>query len=275
MYKWCFGCVVGVFFLVVGCNAKHEKASDLVHFKQSYQCPGCDLRGVDLSHFDPLPESSPMRELLSLRRANLTQAKLDQIHLSGCSKGIEEACFSKVDLTEADLTGASLRNARLHAVDFTQAISRFSRWDRAICGLCNFSKANFSHAELTYMDSAEVNNMAGTGSIFNEADFSYADLSHAALSGSFVKTNFSHAKLRFAKLEGVNDGLLSDNPALHGAKKDISAGDILWEGANFTDADLSGATINVYSRGGSLVNLRKIILCRTRMPNGTLNNRDC
>ncbi len=275
VHKWCLGWMVGVLLLAAGCNGKHGKENDLAQFKQSYQCSGCDLQEVDLSHFDPLAANSPMRELLSLRKANLTKAKLDEIHLPGCSKGLDEACFNKVDLTEANLTGASLRKARLHAVDFTQAILRASRWDRAICGFCNFSKADFSHAELTYMDSSQVNSMAGTGSTFDEANFSHADLSHAALSGSFVKTNFSHAKLHFAKLEGADDGLLSDNPALSGAERDILDGDILWAGANFTDADLSGATIKVDSRGNSLGDLHKVILCRTRMPDGTINNRDC
>ncbi|CCD30155.1 Putative conserved protein, pentapeptide repeat family [Candidatus Glomeribacter gigasporarum BEG34] len=262
LYRW-LAIILAAFPLLLGCT--RPKTAALNRLKQSYQCQGCDLQGVDLSGFNPLQPDAPPQALLSLHRAQLVRANLSRIRLWRCLRGVADGCFNDIDVSEADLSQAVLDHARLYGVNFARARLHGSQMRNASCDLCDFSKTDFSHACLRGFTS-EGDAMHGWGSQFDGANFAGANLSHARLYGSFVQANFSHAKLRHTTLASAEDA--------DGSGRTASA---LWAGVNFTDADLTGARV-LNGRGFSNdppADLSQAILCRTTMPDGTVNHRDC
>src|SRR5260363_221131 len=103
LYRW-LAIILAAFPLLLGCT--RPKTAALNRLKQSYQCQGCDLQGVDLSGFNPLQPDAPPQALLSLHRAQLVRANLSRIRLWRCLRGVADGCFNDIDVSEADLSQA-------------------------------------------------------------------------------------------------------------------------------------------------------------------------
>jgi uncharacterized protein YjbI with pentapeptide repeats len=177
-----------------------------------------------------------------LSRADLTEANLSGANLSG-------ADLSRADLTWTDLSGvrlgrADLSGAVLYRADLSGALLSGANLSGAQLRGANLSGADLSGADLSRARLTEAN-LSGT--ILSGANLTEADLSGTVLSGTVLSgTVLSGANLTEANLSGV---LLS--------KADLS-GDL-------SGADLTKAVLEI---------IKDTKLCRTIMPDGTVNNRD-
>jgi uncharacterized protein YjbI with pentapeptide repeats len=106
---------------------------------------------------------------------------------------------SKVDLEEADLTGADLRRADLEGANLGYVNLTGANLKRAFLWDVNLLGANLTHANLE-----DVNALG--------ADLSNANFTGASLAGAFLRqtnlvaSNFADADLRAANLEGAELG---------------------------------------------------------------------
>lgn len=176
------------------------------------------------------------------RRDALQDLHEDGIDLSAAP--LADAYLRKVQLPNAALTGANLSGASLENADLRKADLRSA-------------KLSGAHLNETYLDEADLRwsdlrgaylikaNLSGTR--LDEADLRGADLSKANLS----KTHLDRANLHWANL---SDTLLD--------------GTDLYQ-ANLSEANLDGADL------ANIRNLDNATFCKTIMPDGTVNNRDC
>ncbi len=157
--------------------------------------------------------------------------------VNGCQIGPQTRC-SWANLAGVDLSGANLSGALMTGANFTTA-----NLSGADLSAARFGDANFSRAVLT-------------GTNLFRSELSDSDLSGADLTGANVSSLPAfRAKLVGAKLVRAN---LTDSQFL---RANVS-------GADFTDANLTRTNF-------AQSNLRQAIFCRTTMPDGTVNNRDC
>lgn len=154
----------------------------------------------------------------------------------GCD--ISEGFLRFSNFNGADLTGANLRDAFFLE---SQAIG-----------------AIFINADLTMIGSENT--------LMREADFTGAVL----IDGNFTNTDLRDAIFVGASMAGVTfTGAVLSGANMTGA--DLTEATIDRTGlneTNLTDADLTGATITRTS-------LSSAVLCRTTMPDGTVDNSDC
>ena len=139
-----------------------------------------------------------------------------------------------LDLGECDLRnsalarvrwrGCSLRDARLDAADFSEAVLR----------MCDFDNVRAPHAQFTC---ARLENSTARGARLDAADFSSAVLSD---------TDLSRASLRGARLDGVSaTGVNLRGSDLRGASlRNAVLIDADLRGADLTDADLHDANLH-------------------------------
>ena len=135
--------------------------------------------------------------------------------------------------------GFNLSEANLTAVNFQEADLRSANLRNANLKGSDLRKANLSSTSFV---EANLLRAILDGAILKEADFERANLGGV---------NLRHTNLREANLRKV---------ILHLA--DL-------EGANLWYADLTGASYL------STANLRGTKFCKTKMPDGSINNRDC
>lgn len=249
-----------------------DNTSTFTAFLQTWQCENCQLAGSDFSHFSTLKNSQHQTLLadcsktLSLSGSNLAQAIFDHANFTACFNQTKTH-FHQIDFSNTDLTNANLNDSVFYGVSFTSANLPNAKLSRAQLNLSDFSQANFSHAHLDQVQSKKDNEHSW-GSNFYETNFCGADLTQAQLYGYFRGANFCNTKLNGAVFSTAKDTIPSHMPEL---KTRTGAG--LWSGANFKDADLTGA--HFYDANGQSANLSLAKFCRTIMPDGTLNNRDC
>ena len=117
--------------------ARAENADHLAQLQQTNQCPGCDLRNVDLSG-------------MNLERAVLSGANLKAANLSGAM--LKDADLSGADLDSAqlqntNLAGADLRDAILKYADLTGANLSWTKLQRANINFTNLQDANLKGAK--------------------------------------------------------------------------------------------------------------------------------
>jgi uncharacterized protein YjbI with pentapeptide repeats len=170
---------------------------------RAMQCPGCDLRGVNL------------------KRANLTGANLAGADLTGVN--LHEAI-----LREADLTGAILDGANLNAADFRLATLAGASIQRALMYQTIFDGANLAEANLTESLAMHVSlsrtNLAGAQML--AVDLRNARITDANLSGANLQFSWAHdAQLIRSNLTGA---ILSDT--------------VMWR-ANLSQTTLTGAEL--------------------------------
>lgn len=171
-----------------------------------------------------------------------------------------------LDLEGANLQGAKLKLLSAKKINFKNANLSFAdisnnSWDEV-----DFSGADLSRANLTR-------------SRFRKANFEGVNASAMELlGGDFSNANFKDAymdgvDMRAANFEGVNfENAVIDSDGPY---------DPRYLGANFTDANFKGSEVSLteYISDGTETGTQKakkhIFFCRTIMPNGTTNNRDC
>ena len=177
------------------------------------------------------------------------------------SLNLENADFSQSDLRGAFLMNSNLKNATLKETTMKEA--RFDNSDLQFANLikarlqgAEFRNANLSRANL---DNANLGQLRGglaftavreaTGSTYGATDFSNANLEGASLRGaSLIRTIFSNANLRNSDFREAN-----------------------FSETNFTGADLRGVKIS----DDQSTKKREMILCRTRISEDKIMNRDC
>jgi uncharacterized protein YjbI with pentapeptide repeats len=143
-----------------------------------------------------------------------------------------------------DLSGASMKNAYLPGAILTN-----SKLTDADLSGANLNGANFSSAQLS-------------GSDLSGASLKYSILSGADLQGArLVDTQLTGANLEAANLERA----LLTRVELRGARL---------RGARLSGADLEGANLQFVENleAAQLVGTK---LCKTRMPDGQINNSGC
>jgi uncharacterized protein YjbI with pentapeptide repeats len=154
----------------------------------------------------------------------------------------------KSDLSDKDLSSMKMIDFNLYRVNLRGS---------------DLSWADLSGATMVYANLTAANLELAT---LRRTKLSYSNLSKANLTGA----NLSGANLRAANLSGAD---------LAGA--DLSGVNL--RGANLSEADLNGADLSGANlrganlRGGILsgTNLSGTEFCKTIMPDGILNNRDC
>lgn len=246
--------------------------NNLNAFQKTWQCKNCDLSKVDLSHFSSAqvsqknPAIADCSQDLLLSQSNLSYANLNKTNFTACLRGAFTA-FRKIDFSDANLIHAKFIDSVFYGVSFVYSNLAETQFTRSKLDLSNFTQANFSHAHLNQAQSKR-DAMHGWGSNFYLANFCGADLTQANLYGYFQSANFSRAKLNNAILTTSNDTIPPNIPHL---QKLTESG--LWAGTNFKDADLTGA--HFYDTDNKPADLSQAVFCRTIMPDGSINNRDC
>jgi uncharacterized protein YjbI with pentapeptide repeats len=152
--------------------------------------------------------------------------------------------------------------------DVTVAHSRFSR---VILRGADMSNMWLLHVSMSSnLSDADLHNTLITLSVLSGSNFSGANLQGVSIVRSMASSvNFSNANLSGANFAGTELG----KPRFVGANLQnatFSQGTIIRR-ADFTDANLSGATFTPVT----LLGAEGDIYCRTVMPDGSINNRDC
>ena len=185
-----------------------------------------------------VPKKQIKQESVSVLSGEAAKRKLLSIkECVGCD-------LSGMALVGRIFRGFNLSEANLTAVNFQEADLRSANLRNANLKGSDLRKANLSSTSFV---EANLLRAILDGAILKEADFERANLFEANLGG----VNLRHTNLREANLRKV---------ILHLA--DL-------EGANLWYADLTGASYL------STANLRGTKFCKTKMPDGSINNRDC
>lgn len=159
---------------------------------------------------------------LVLKSMNLRGLELPGLRADGLN--LEEADLRESSLTQVKWKGCILRDARLDAANFTDAVLR----------LCDLDQAR---AIDTKWVRTRLENSTARGSCFDRADFTDAVL---------TDTDFSRASLRNANLTGVSASGTNfrgaDLYAVSLQNADLTAADL--RGADLTEANLKGANLD-------------------------------
>ena len=159
----------------------------------------------------------------------------------------------RLNLEGANLKGASFRRLRLESINLRNADLTNADLSDVI-----WEKADFTGAKLWLVrfNKAVLKNANFDQVQLDSADMLGADFSNANFAGVFM----DGVDIRAANFTGANcEGATFDSDGPR---------DPQYLGANFTDANLKGAEIAINGN-------KFIYFCRTIMPDGTINNRDC
>lgn len=237
------------------------------------QCNGADLSGRNLS------------------KANLTGAELERANLDGAN--LTEALLSSARMNQASLKAANLSGANL---DF--AIATNANLDGAILTGAHLYNVFLSGGSLVNAKLAQANLWQASLSHANlsDADLSGAQLRGATLAGadlSRVKMSAAtayNADLSDTRLNGANltgaklgDAKASRAKLSQAVLNEASMHHIDLSGADLTDASLIDASLlqanltdaNLLGVNLAGARLTGAIFCRTRMPDGSVNNSNC
>jgi uncharacterized protein YjbI with pentapeptide repeats len=196
-------------------------------------------------------------------RAVVPHADLTQCDLVGASLARAQVgrLGKRTELLQADLTGADLRDSDLADVDLAGG---------------RVNGANATHADIAKLSLAgadAIGLIANDGTKITASNFFDTVLTGARFAGSkFTGTSLGRAQLGGADLSGahITAGFMQVAD-LHGANlrgATLSQDDMYF--ANFTNAKLRRATMDTSASG-----LMWLILCRTELPSGRIENRDC
>ena len=229
------------------------------------------------------------------RKGHVIRFLIEAEVISKLKLNLGNADLSGADLRDADLNGANLRDADLSGADFRDA-----DLSGADLSVANLSGTNLSGTNLS------VANLSGanlSGADLRCADLSFADLSFATLTkaksfhAKFVCANLNGANLRLIRFSGADfsgaDFIGTNLTEARLVSSDLSVADLTgadlsdarlsyseFYGANLDGAKLNGAGLNGTKLSGAHKwnedELGKAILFETELPEGcNLNpNRD-
>lgn len=277
-YLYAIGFCIVLSVFTIAAQAEAKEGSSLEFFKQKLQCIGCDLGNINLSHYDPndlLQTPDSMKSCVMdvvVSGADMSQANMNNAKFIACGRAGTVTPFRKVDFSNVNFSSADLPHAEFYAVNFSGANFSQANLTNTDLSLSNFSHANFTGANLGHtLSHRDV--MQGWGANFNQTDFTKANLSNASLYGFFQGANFTGAGLKHTILNSTIDSVPIGITNVTSAE--------LFAGADFTDADLEGAYLLSDSaaynapENAKKADLSQAILCRTKMQDGSSNNRDC
>ena len=234
------------------------------------------------------------------RKGHVIRFLIEAEVISKLKLNLGNADLSGADLRDADLNGANLRDADLSGADFRDA--DLSGADLSVANLSgtNLSGTNLSVANLS---GANLSGANLSGADLRCADLSFADLSFATLTkaksfhAKFVCANLNGANLRLIRFSGADfsgaDFIGTNLTEARLVSSDLSVADLTgadlsdarlsyseFYGANLDGAKLNGAGLNGTKLSGAHKwnedELGKAILFETELPEGcNLNpNRD-
>lgn len=250
-------------------------------FKQTCVCAGCDLAGANLANFRPAEDLRFLPNIdnndFSFKKCNLVRANMAGANLRNTNfnanipryrtapKALDyESVLAGSDFSFANFTGTNLRDSKLVGIIAKSANFQGGNLSGGDLTQADFARANFAQANLR-KTKAKIDVMHGFQADFRHANFNGADLAQARLCGSFAQASFKNANLKGA--------ILQSRPTPDGA--------VMWQGADFSGANLTGADIGGHGQlrqSGKQVHasvLAQAKFCRTTMPDGQINNRDC
>lgn len=248
-------------------------APPVCRIEPNAQCNGADLSGQNLSKANL---TGAELERANLDGANLTEALLNSARMNLASlkaanlsgANLDFAIATNANLDGSILTGSHLYNVFLSGASLVDAkMAQANLW-QAVLSNANLSNANLSGAQLRAANAAAANlrraNLSGA-TLYN-AELSDAVLNDADLTGA----KLGDAKASRAKL---NRAVLNEASMHH---IDLTGAELTQASlvnasllqANLTDANLQGANLTG-------ARLTEAIYCRTRMPDGSINNSRC
>ena len=224
-----------------GAGGRLDALRDLA--KDNVPLNGIDLSFADLSGLD-LPEASlvntkfieALLDSSNFQNSNISFSNLKRVKLR--ASRLDGVSFIKSDLTEADLSGSSIRRG-------------------------NFSSANLINVDLS-------------NTVLDEANFIGTDLVNANLEGAALfETKFYNSNLRGANLKGLDfssSGLLVEFEPKIGGRMGLeqfqdSPRKVLLEDANLKGANLDNLFL-------VRANLRNSVLISARFRHANLTNAD-
>jgi uncharacterized protein YjbI with pentapeptide repeats len=189
--------------------------------ERARNCPGCDLRGVDLKRADL---SGANLAGADLSGANLHGAILRRADLTGTifvSANLNRADLRLATVTGGVLAGSMLYAAQLDGADLSGGILNGIRAGKATWARANVSNAYLINSDLhdARLNDADFRATNLSGARLNDVQMTRTDLEGAVLAGA----SLWRASLVAASLKGV----------------DAQGADLF--GANLREADLSGA----------------------------------
>lgn len=190
--------------------------------------------------------------------ADLTQCDLVGASLARAQLG---RLGRRTELLKADLTGADLRGADLSDVDIAGG---------RVNGV-NATGADITKLSLAGADA--IGFVARNGTRITASNLFDTALTDARFDGArFVGTSLGRSRLIRANLSGASiTGGFMESADLHGANlRRATISDSRMYFADFTGAKLGRAKMDT-----STESLMWVILCRTELPSGKIENRDC
>ncbi|OCQ88905.1 hypothetical protein BCD64_03945 [Nostoc sp. MBR 210] len=205
------------------------------------------------------PDNNPdnnQRKNLNLSNINLIQADL-------CGALLKEINLSRANFLGANLSNADLSGANCLGVNFSKA--DLSNANLSVANLfgATFEEARFSGANLTRADLCGAN---FTKAYLRGANLTEAKLTMAKLAEAFLtEVNFTKANLTLANISRAD--LIDANFSEADLTKAVLIGSLLW-GANLTEANLTEA--NLTEANLTEANLSGANLTRTNLTGANL-----
>jgi uncharacterized protein YjbI with pentapeptide repeats len=259
-----------------------QSAGNMKKFQKTCLCADCQLSGVDMSNFRPAEDKrfAPhtigthyLTTICDLSRSDLSGAMLKNVNFSartpnyctvpegvGCDSYVVQSKAIGANFKGADLSHSFLINVTFNQADFSGANLSHSEITQS-----HFANAKLIGADLSYVV-ANKDEVLGLQADMRQANFNKANLSHARLTAMFTGANFRGANLEAAYIN---------------TDESRSAGLLPWQGVNFIFANLKGAMVGLERKQGKHVVgiadvvIKNALLCRTIMPDGREENRDC
>ena len=263
-----------VMFLVSATAFSTVMSAKLTQVKNTCHCQGCNLSNSNFERYQPGSEDKNVNPLAShleknscqltcdFKKSNLSHANLQNTNFTACYKGYVTP-LKKADFTRANLMFANLQHGIFIFASFKEARLSHTNAFYADFTMSDLNSANFSGSNLQH---AKIlgNLMSGQGSDMRNANFFHADLSYADFYGMLAGANFSYANFNNTKISTSSEAYFE--------KMGKIPDDDLWRNTNFSNTDLR--KVELINKNGKL-NLQKALFCRTIMPDGKINNRDC
>ncbi|MEW6038216.1 MAG: S8 family serine peptidase [Pseudomonadota bacterium] len=248
-------------------------APPVCRIEPNARCNGADLSGRNLA------------------KANLTGAELERANLDGANLTealLASARMNQASLKAANLTGANLDFALATGANLDGAILTGAHLYNAFLGGASLANAKMAQANLweAALRNADLRDADLSGAQLRSANLTGADLSRAKMNAATLHSaDLSEAKLGAADLSGakLGDAKASKAKLSQAVLNEASMHHIDLSGAELTDASLINASLlqanltdaNLLGANLTGARLTGVIFCRTRMPDGTVNNSNC